>query len=102
MNVTWDIDIDKENEIILDILDEYSYLHYDESNLREVEAQQTREWMLVETNGNGEVWYTMHRSLDSVKWTVAESLWETLWTPQALYNIKTGKEHHVSIAVTVD
>ena len=102
MNGTWNIHIDKENEVILDVLDEYSHRYYDEDNVREVAAQQSREWMLVETNDNGEVWYSMHRSLDSVKWTVAESLWDTLWQPQALYNVKTGKEHHVSIEVTVD
>lgn len=97
-------DIQITNEVIRDVISEYNFHDVDWDNLRnDVATQQERPWLLVETKpGDREVWFTMHRSLDSVKWTVAESMWEGPWRPDAVYNTKSGTLHEISIEVLVE
>ena len=97
-------DVQITNEVIRDVLSEYEMDYYiDPSNVREIAGQQERPWLLVETKpGDGEVWFTLHRSLDSAKTTIAESMWETLWRPECLYNTESGGYHGISFSVEIE
>ena len=98
-------DVQITNEVIRDVLAEYEMDYYiDPDNIRhEIAGQQERPWMLVERKSEDrEVWFTMHRSLESVRWTVFESLWDTMWRPEMLYNVKSGGVHNVSVVVEIE
>lgn len=97
-------DVQIDNEFILDVMDEFSEDYYICSgNVRDIAGQQDRPWMLVERKPHdGEVWFTMHRSLDSVRWTIAESIWDTPWRPEAIYNTKSGGHHNFEIVIEVE
>lgn len=98
-------DVQINNQTILDVIAEFEEDYYiDPDNLRlEVAIQQERPWLLVERKPNdGEVWLSMHRSLDEVKWLVAESMWNGPWRPEAVYNTKSGSHHNISIMVEVE
>lgn len=104
LNIPEDIQIT--NDVIRDVLSEYEDgdYHIDWGNVSyDVSGQQKRPWLLVETKPEDrEVWFSMHRSLDSVKWAVAESMWEGPWRPDAVYNTKSGGCHGVSIEVLIE
>ena len=97
------------NEVIKEVLAEYEqdYWIEDETEvLLELRSQQDRPWLLVERNMMGgwsrQIYLSMHRSLDSVEWAIAEAMWETSWRPVAVYNTKSGSKHEVAVTIDIE
>lgn len=98
-------DVQITNQTILDVIAEFEEdYRIDPDNIRlDVAGREGRPWLLVERKPyDGEVWFTMHRSLDEVRWTVAESVWDGPWRPEAVYNTKSGGHHNISIVVEIE
>jgi hypothetical protein len=70
----------------------------------EVAGQQERPWLLVERKVHeSEVWFTLHRSLESVKGTVLESFYDVSgWVPDGVYNTKSGASLGFTIGMEIE